>query len=324
LAGLWALFNKLASPPFEFTIEANPESATEAFLNACREGGATRISLGVQSFHEPSRLAVRRPGSLKQLDESLSLAAKYFPNAFSADLITDLPFHTNKIIANDIKQLLAYNPAHVSLYSLALDPQTPLGKKASSSSQAAGSQAAGPEQMLLPGDEADALWISGRDLLESSGFWQYEISNFARPHKTCAHNIRYWQMDNWLGAGPASSGTIVNDETGRGKRHTYPSDVQTYLAMPPPRIKAAFCEELSRSDLAKETLLMGFRYCEGPDAQRYKTRFGRSIEDSIPETIARWKERGFFAAGLNTLAPSRSGLLFLNGFLRDAFDELDK
>jgi len=64
---------------------------------------------------------------------------------------------------------------------------------------------------------------------------------------------------------------------------------------------------------------MGFRYCEGPDKELFKRRFNREIEDIIPKTIALWRERNFFQTALK---PSKQGLLFVNGFLRDAFSEI--
>jgi len=300
----------MGAAPVEFTVEANPESTDEAFLRACVEGGVSRISLGVQSFYEATRKAARRTGSRDQLENVLALAGRYYPDRFSADLVTGLPFQSEAVIMEDIKTLLSFRPAHISMYSLILEPQTPLGKAVKQGAVS-----------LPPPDETDRLWIAGRDLLESSGFRQYEVSNFALPNKASAHNIRYWRMENWLGAGPAASGTIINDETGTGRRFTYPADIESYIRLPRPRINHAIAEELGGTDLIKETLLMGFRYCEGPDKALFKQRFGREIEDAIPRTIALWSKRGFFQTG-QTLKPSKQGMLFLNGFLRDAFDEL--
>jgi oxygen-independent coproporphyrinogen-3 oxidase len=311
LSSIKILLTKTGSSPIEFTIEANPESTDEAFLQACVAGGVSRISLGVQSFHEASRKAVSRQGDLAQIEAALSLVGRYYPGSFSVDLVSGLPFQTEAVICQDIKQLLSFRPAHVSLYSLILEPRTPLGVKA-----VAGT-------VPLPSsDEADSLWITGRDLLESSGYCQYEVSNFALPGKTCAHNIRYWRMENWLGAGPAASGTIIDNQTGTGKRLNYAANIETYIGMSRPRINHAITEELGREDLIKETLLMGFRYCEGPDKELFKQRFGLEIEDLIPKTIALWGGRDFFQTGQG-LKPSKKGLLFLNGFLRDAYKELE-
>jgi len=317
LAGLQTLLEPMTSPPVECTVEANPESADEDFLQTCVKGGVNRISLGVQTFYEPSRQAVHRAGGGTLLDERLALAAACFPGAVSVDLITGLPFQTAAALRQDIERVLVFRPAHVSLYSLTLEPETPLGKRIAQSGTAG-----------ITADEADDLWITGRNMLEKAGLAQYEVSNFALPHKTCAHNVRYWRMENWLGAGPAASGTIINDANGR--RFTYPADINTYLAAPPPRINHAHVEKLDRAGLIRESLLMGFRCRAGPDPQIFKQRFGCGIEDCIPQTIARWRERGFIetASGgnraLTRVTLTREGLLFLNRFLGDAFDELDR
>jgi len=310
LASIKEQLSNMDAPPLEFTVEANPESTDDAFLQACVENGVSRISLGVQSFCEASRKAVRRQGGITRIEDDLALAARYYPDSFSADLITGLPFQTNAVIMEDIKRLLSFRPAHVSLYSLILEPGTPLEKAVK---QGAAS--------LPPPDEADNLWITGRDLLEDAGYRQYEVSNFALPNKTSAHNIRYWRMENWLGAGPAASGTIINDNTGTGKRFTYPADIEGYLKMTSPRVNHIVAEKLDRTELIKETLLMGFRYCEGPDNKLFNRRFGRGIEECIPKTIALWRGRNFFQTA-QELKPSKQGLLFVNGFLRDAFNEL--
>jgi oxygen-independent coproporphyrinogen-3 oxidase len=312
LNSIKTLLTSIDAPPLEFTVEANPESTDEAFLQACVDGGVSRISLGVQSFCEASRKSVGRQGGVRRIEDALALAARYFPLAFSADLITGLPFQTDAVVCQDIKRLLSFPVAHVSLYSLILEPQTPLGRAVKQ----------GAVSLPSP-DEADNLWIAGRDLLESSNLRQYEVSNFCLPDRTCAHNIRYWRMENWLGAGPAASGPIIDEKTGAAKRFTYPPDIEIYLKMPGPRVNYAITEELDRTDLIKETLLMGFRYCEGPDKGLFKQRFGLEIEECIPKTIALWSGRNFFQTGQG-LKPSKQGLLFVNGFLRDAFGELGR
>jgi oxygen-independent coproporphyrinogen-3 oxidase len=309
LEGLSILLKPLGEKLAEFTVEANPESADESFLRSCVNGGVNRLSLGVQSVYLPSRRAVNRGDC--RIGERLALAAEYFPGAFSVDLIAGLPHCTEEILLSDINRVLAFKPAHVSLYSLITELETPLGKRLEQNGSAAIS--------LPQGDDADNIWIAGRDALEKAGLAQYEVSNFALPGKACIHNIRYWKMENWLGAGPAASGTIIDNETGSGRRFTYPSDIEAYLAAPRPRICHARTEELPPPELAKESLLMGFRYIEGPGPQLFKQRFGRTVEDFIPKTITKWRGRGFFAG--NSLEPSKDGLLFLNGFLRDAFAE---
>jgi oxygen-independent coproporphyrinogen-3 oxidase len=303
----------LKKTPHEITVEANPESVDEAFLRACKESGVTRLSLGIQSFYEPSRSAVNRYGSGLLLRERLCLVQDVFGASFSVDLISGLPFQDTTVLLKDIEQALCYEPDHVSLYALCLEPGVPLAQKA---------------YMLPDADTADALWITGRNALEQAGYRQYEVSNFSLSKETqSAHNIRYWRMENWLGLGPAASSTIIDDVQGSGWRYTFAPDVERYMSrnrsaaahdMPEDLLLA---EALDPLTLMKETLLMGFRYVEGPDTDVFKQRFHRSIETCIPETIAAWKRKGLLVPGKTAL--TKHGLLFLDHFLRDAFQELD-
>jgi oxygen-independent coproporphyrinogen-3 oxidase len=308
----------MLSPPLEFTVEANPESLDEAFLRTCRDFGVTRISLGVQTFYESSRRSVHRTGDGRLLPEKLALTAEYYGGSFSADLITGLPCQTAALVLKDVERLLAFNPGHVSLYALTVEEGTPLSLRGRSAVPA------------LPDEEtADRLWLTGRDALERAGYGQYEVSNFSLPGKRSAHNIRYWRMENWLGLGPAASGTIIDDASGTGRRYTAAADVDAYIASvkagasaatPAFRPPAGLTEELDSPALIKESFLMGFRYVEGPDRDLFRRRFSVEVEALIPATLAAWRRRGL-AAGDKT-ALTKEGLLWLNPFLLDAFEEL--
>jgi oxygen-independent coproporphyrinogen-3 oxidase len=322
LQGLAAL---LPQAPAEFTVEANPESADEAFLGACRDGGVNRISLGVQSFCEDSRSLVHRSGDTALIPERLALVSEIFGNNFSADLITALPAQDEAILLGDIEKLLSYHPAHVSLYALTVEEGTPLFEAQSAgaarSVTAPPSIHTGPAPLLPSADEADRLWIAGRDALEQAGYGQYEVSNFALPGKGSAHNIRYWRMENWLGLGASSSGTIFDDDTGTARRFTYPADICPWVKPMGGEAVPIDVEELDSLILMKETFLMGFRCIEGPDPELFKKRFGLTLEAAIPQTLAKWRGRGLLQTDKTAL--TKEGLLLLDPFLIDAFREAE-
>jgi len=290
LKGIFDLIGGCFSPSLEVTVEANPESADEAFLTAICEEGATRLSLGVQTFHGPSRKAVHRAGDEAVLEGRLALVSAFFPDAFSVDLISGLPFQNKRVLLDDIARTISYKPTHISLYALS-------GKKAES----------------LGLDEADELWLCGRDALEKSGYFQYEVSNFCLPGSECKHNIRYWRMQNWLALGPAASGTIIDEDTGTGFRFTFPADTNNW--------QKSIDEELDTLTLIKETFLMGFRYIEGPDEASFLRRFKKKPVEVILKTLSEWRNRGLLREDKDAL--TKEGLLFLNRFLLEAFEELD-
>jgi len=291
--------------PVEFTIEANLESLTEEFLCICRDGGVNRLSLGIQTFHEPSLITVNRGigncvsadfHGFSRIKDRIDLAIKYFPDSLSVDLITGLPFQDEEVALNDIKKIMEINPSFVSLYSLTVENGTVLEDKIKN------------KTVNMPSmDFADYLWLSGKESLEKAGFEHYEISNFALKNKRSLHNTRYWKMQNWIGVGPAASGTIINEETGTAKRYTYLQDIDKYIKEP--HIQNAVYEELDKITLIKESLLMGFRCKDGPNQELFNKRFGFSIEECIPRTLEKWE-------GMNKM-------MFLNKFISDAFKELD-
>jgi oxygen-independent coproporphyrinogen-3 oxidase len=296
-------------PEREFTLEANPESADEALLRLSRERGVTRLCLGAQSFHEMSRRAVHRAGDPALLPERLAAASSVFGEGLSLDLMTGLPYQDEPALLRDIGEALSHKPGHVSLYALTLEEGTPLAEAARANG------AALPDQ-----DEADRLWIAGRDALEAAGYAQYEVSNFSLPGRRSRHNGRYWRMESWLGLGPGASGTLVDEASGAGLRRTFNPDLDRWLDRSASRNAPRIEEFLDQQVLMKESLLMGFRCLEGPDPALFERRFHRSPQSLIPGTIQRWQSRGLL--GDSPLALTREGLLFLNAFLEEAFFEV--
>ncbi|MDR0401262.1 MAG: coproporphyrinogen III oxidase family protein, partial [Treponema sp.] len=287
---LLALLGDLLPPPAEereWTMEANPESLDRALLRVCREGGINRLSLGVQSLSPRLRALVHRRGGAERVYRALDLAAEFFPQDFSVDLMAGLPEQRPADLLGDLEEILGFHPAHLSLYSLSLEEGTPLWNRRGE---------------LPPEDRRDSLWITGRDALEDAGYGQYEVSNFSLPGKESRHNLRYWAMKNWLALGPSGSGTLIDDRTGTGRRYTWPADMDAWFS-PSSRIKdggtgLAFlpaAEYLDRLTLMKESLLMGFRCVRGPDGELFARRFGLRPEEAVPRSLAKYRDRGLAA-----------------------------
>ena len=290
LEGLQSIIGR----PQEITVEANPESASLLFLKACVDHGVTRLSLGIQSFNEKALKAVGRNG---RPSENISEIAAIFGKGLSLDLMSGLPGQTESVLHNDIEKALSYAPGHISLYALYIEEETPLALRCKEE---------------LPKEKSDMLWLTGRDALKKAGFEHYEVSNFAiAPLYRSVHNIRYWRMKNWIGIGPSASGTIINID-GTGQRLSYASDLKEFNSDP-----LVIMEALDRNTILKETLMMGFRYCEGPDMLLFDRRFGKTVEETIPRTLSLWKKR----AGNQPL--QETIMNFLNSFLLDAFSEID-
>ena len=200
----------------EWTIEMNPETVSRPLLEKAASCGINRLSVGIQCKNDKVLRAIGRRASERDIEKAAELIKNFWPHEWSADLIAGLPFQTKEDIERDISFIERNGAKHVSLYSLTLEDGTPLK----------GAIDAGK----IPYDEeaAEELWLDGRDLLESRGFMQYEVSNFARPGFESLHNGAYWAQESYLGAGAGAAGTIYGKPT--GWRYTNVLDAAEYMA----------------------------------------------------------------------------------------------
>jgi oxygen-independent coproporphyrinogen III oxidase len=181
----------------EFTVEANPETVSEAIAATLVAGGVDRVSLGCQSF---------QPDLLKALERwhdpsCVPIAVQRLRDAgigrISLDLIFGIPGSTIDDWDRDLDAVLALEPDHLSCYGLVFEPGTPLAEK----------QRLGRVDAIDDSIES-AMYDRTRDRLAAEGFEHYEISNWARPGEECLHNLVYWQEGDWLAIGPAAAGNL--------------------------------------------------------------------------------------------------------------------
>ncbi len=203
----------LSSPGGEWTVEANPESLDREKLQAMKEAGVSRLSLGIQSLRDRDLAFLGRVHDAGRARRALDLAASEGPQGISADLILGLPGQGEEELAEEIEFLLGAGVEHLSFYLLTLEEGTPLQERVDRR-----------EVALPPGETQARLLLFTRSFLASKGLPPYEISNAAIPGKECRHNLRYWLGGDYLGLGPSAASF-----TG-GKRRKNPADLQAWTA----------------------------------------------------------------------------------------------
>ncbi|MEQ9398547.1 MAG: radical SAM family heme chaperone HemW [Longimicrobiales bacterium] len=181
---------RLDGPDLEWTAEANPESLTPSLARAWRAAGVNRISIGIQSFHEP---ALRWMGRLHGPDGARAAVATAraagIPN-ITVDLIFGLPERLRRDWRSDLDQVLDLDVPHVSLYGLTVESGTALGRAVA-------------EGREIPVDEERYRdeFLLAAEVLGGAGYEHYEVSNFARPGLRARHNGVYWTGAPYLGLG---------------------------------------------------------------------------------------------------------------------------
>lgn len=185
------------SPDCEITLEANPGTFETEKFAAFVAAGINRLSIGVQSLqaHQLERLG--RIHNPMQAKEAAAHASELPLSSFNLDLMHGLPDQTVDNALDDLRQIIALNPPHISWYQLTIEPNTLFASQP-------------PE---LPSD--DTLWDiyqQGHRLLEAAGYAQYEVSAYAQPGHQSRHNTNYWQFGDYLGIGCGAHSKITLPE----------------------------------------------------------------------------------------------------------------
>ena len=250
------------APGYEFSLEANPADIDESRLAAAKAGGATRVSLGVQSF-DPAKLTLLERDHTAAIVQRAVELVREAGLALSLDLIFASPGETLDRWRRDLDQAIGLEPDHLSLYGLTFERGTAYWSRR--------------EKGELAGQDEEterAMYLEAIDRLAAAGFEQYEISNFARPGSRCRHNETYWAARGYYAAGPGAARYVA------GVRETNHRSTTTWLA----RINAgespvAESEQLGPEDRAREALVLGLRrVVDGVDRQVFATEFGYDIE----------------------------------------------
>ena len=193
----------------------NPDDVTEDLLKNLEECGINRLSCGIQSLNQKSLSFTKRRASLEQNLNALALIQKKWSGIFSVDLICGLPYETEKSFLDALEEIVLFNPHHISMYSLVVEEETPLGQKILN------------EKIPYDYDFADNLWLNAREFLQKNEFIQYEVSNFCKKGFECSHNLVYWNHQDYIGCGSGAVGTIY-DSDGSGKRFSNLWNIDEY------------------------------------------------------------------------------------------------
>ena len=292
-------------PVQEFTIEANPEDITSDWLAACSEGGINRLSIGVQTFDNDVLAVNGRRGSKEKTITALETIKRRWQGELSCDLIAGLSGQTAQSLADDVRRLIDYRIEHLSLYGLCSED-------------------------LLSDTREDfiaELLRENTELLAANGYIRYEVSNFSyRDKHRSLHNQIYWNMEPYVGIGPAACGTLIYEDSGgrfiAAERFEGLKDIDKWMTAAD-RTSVYPCEHIGRNTFLEEVLMMGFRLVEGINRASFARRFGADITAFIGETLSRWEKRGQCRIESNRVYLTEEGMLFLNRFLVDALSEPD-
>jgi len=250
-------------PGVEVTVEANPESASLEKLRRLRAGGATRLSIGVQSFRERYLHLFDRVHGVDDARRAIEHAREAGFRRVNLDLIAAKPGESAGEWSEDLERALALAPEHLSCYELTFEEGTALRRDL-----ARGRVEPVDEDARAALDHATAARLA-RD-----GFLRYEVSAFARDGEECRHNLVYWTSGEWIGIG-AGAGTSIG-----ARKHLNVRSPEAYAAAIRTRGDATDPATVESSDAdtrLAEVLLMGLRLADGLPLDVIRRRSGTDL-----------------------------------------------
>lgn len=260
----------------EVTIEVNPGTVSEGQLDFWVAAGINRLSIGVQ-YNETAVLAsLNRYQTMEDVYKLFNEACYKFDN-ISVDLMLGLPNVSRDQWKKFIKQVIRWPIKHISLYCLMVHENTPLYFKVERN------------EIRLPDEEYVAdLYSWSVDFFDRHGFYQYEVSNFARAGYESRHNTVYWDRKPYKGFG---LGACSFDGS---RRFANESNLIKYcLAIEQGHEPTVFIEELTGEQIRLEKIMLGLRRNMGIQYQTLMEDISTEKRRIIENKVNQMCERGF-------------------------------
>jgi len=293
---LWPVANDL-----EITLEANPGSVEAGRFIAYRDGGVSRISMGIQALNDADLRRLGRIHTVAEARAAFGIARKTFERV-SFDLIYARQDQSLADWKSELKEALTLSIDHLSLYQLTIEDGTAFGDR----------YALGKLRGLPDEDLGADMFDMTQDICGAAGMPAYEVSNHARDGAQSRHNLIYWRYGDYLGIGPGAHGRLTQS----GRRHAticY-SNPKRWLDAASLRATEQSREALIKSDEATEFLLMGLRLREGIDVRRYTSLAGKPLDEAALEHLT---DIGMISLRENRLTVSDQGFRVLNSVISE-------
>ena len=277
----------------EITLEANPGTFEKDRFKAFRQAGVTRLSIGVQSFHDAHLKALGRVHDRAQALAAVEEAAGAF-ETFNLDIMYALPGQTLSQCETDIRTALGFNPPHISIYHLTIEPNTVFAKF---------------PPVVPEDDDAYAMLDRITELTTAEGLDRYEVSAYARRGHRCRHNQNYWQFGDYLGIGAGAHSKLSFAH--RVVRQVRAREPRLYMDKAMAGDAVVGVEEVARRDLPFEYMLNALRLREGFSLTDFSARTGlplSTIDGALREGLA----KGWLAQDGVWVAPTTRGFDFLS------------
>ena len=281
----------------EITIEVNPGTANIGKLQAYREMGINRLSIGLQSPEDRELKILGRIHNYGQFLETYQEARTVGFDNINIDLMSAIPDQTYEGWVKNLRTVAELEPEHISAYSLIVEEGTPFAAR----------------KLNLPDEDTEYnMYEATAQILKEYGFEQYEISNYARKGRECRHNVGYRTRQDYLGFGLGASSLYGKE------RFANTADMKKYLknSKNPEKIREKE-PSLTREDEMAEFMFLGLRMTKGISKADFQRCFGCTIESVYGEVLEKYESMELLLEKDGRIFLSREGIHVSNSIMAE-------
>ncbi|WP_457029561.1 STM4012 family radical SAM protein [Kitasatospora sp. P5_F3] len=275
-----------------WSVETSPATATAERLAVLAERGATRLSIGVQSFVDEEARAAVRPQKRKEVDEALSrLKEAAFP-ILNIDLIYGIDGQTEQSFRVSLDAALSWEPEEIYLYPLYVRPLT-------------GLMARHDKDGKLWDAQRLRLYRYGRDHLLAAGYRQTSMRVFQRIG-TAAVELsaltgisEYNQQAGMVGLGVGARSFTTDLHYTTDYAVAVPEVrriIDDYIATPTEEFRRAqWAFRMDQDERRRMFVLQALLEWTGLHTDAYHRQFGTRPQADFPAEFTALAERGWLA-----------------------------
>lgn len=197
-----------------------------------------------------------------------------------------LPGQTLAQLEQTLQAAVNLGVGHVSVYGLKVEPNTLFFRWKQEGELDL------PEEAL----ELQMEELIGRYLTEQ-GLFRYEISNYARPGYESQHNLKYWDLEEYLGLGVDAHSYLKGKPNVRFFNCPTLRDYLGFFGanrvVHSPKEALENVDYLTPTDDVEEYIMLKLRKTKGMNLEEFICRFGRQYLEKIDAVMHMLEENGF-------------------------------
>lgn len=284
---------KKNDPLLEWSVECSPGTITPAKLQALKEIGVSRITMGVQSFNEKTMHMLGRRQQSRTVFEAYDMIRANGFNNIGIDLIFAVPNQTIEEWISDLEIAIAFSPEHISTYNLTYEGNSHLHQMQLAN------------KLAIQNEEREIEFFTLTDqFLKDHGYEHYEISNFCKPGCASIHNIHTWEMQDWIGYGPSASSQFKN------RRFTNIPSLKLWSeGIQKKQPNRCDIYALDEQTLVEDSLIFGLRMFQGVNLHDLQSRFPSANFQKYMKFFEKLMEEGLAELTENTIKLTIPGML---------------